>query len=110
MANRWGNNGNSERLNFFWGGSPKSLQMVTAAMIKRCLLLGRKAVTDLDSLLKNRDITLSTRVHRGKAMVFLAVMENFSRIDALESLFLRRLWRVPQTARRSNQLILKDKP
>ena len=43
-------------------------------------------------------------------MVFLAVMENFSRIDALESLFLRRLWRVPQTARRSNQLILKDKP
>ena len=69
MANRWGNNGNSERLSFL--GAPKSLQMVTAAMkLKRCLLLGRKAMTHLDSILKTRDITLPTNVHLVKAMVF----------------------------------------
>ena len=68
MANRWGNNGNSERL-FSW--APKSLQMVTAALkIKRHLLLGRKAMTNLDSILKSRDITLITKVHLVKAMVF----------------------------------------
>ena len=58
---------------FFW--APKSLQMVTAAMkIKRCLLLGRKARTNLDSILKSRDITLPTKVHLVKAMVFSVVM------------------------------------
>ena len=74
MANRWGNNVNSESL--FWGeGAPKSLQMVTAAMKKkRCLLLGRKAMTNLDSIFKNRDITLLTKVHLVKAMVFPGVM------------------------------------
>ena len=72
MANRWGNNGNSERLYFL--GAPKSLQMVTAAIIKRCLLLGRKVVTNLDSMLKSRDITLPTKVRLVKAVVFPVVM------------------------------------
>ena len=72
MANRWGNNGNSDRLYFFW--TPKSLQMVTAAMKLRRLLLGRKAMTNLDNVLKSRDITLPTKVHQVKAMVFPVVM------------------------------------
>ena len=69
MTNSWGNNGNWD--NLFWG-APKSLQMVTAASheMKRCLLLGRKAMTNLDSILKSRDITLPTKVHLVKAMVF----------------------------------------
>ena len=72
MANRWGNNGNSDRL-FSW--APKSLWMVTAAMkLKECLLLGRKAMTNLDSILKSRDITLPTKVCLVKAMVFPVVM------------------------------------
>ena len=71
MANRWGNNGNNERL--YFGGAPKSLQIVTAAM-KRHLLLGRKVMTNLNSILKNRDITLPTKVHLVKAMVFPVVM------------------------------------
>ena len=66
---RWGKNGNSERL-YFWG-APKSLQMVTCSHdIKRHLLLGRKVMTNLDSILKSRDITLPTKVHLVKAMVF----------------------------------------
>ena len=73
MANKWGNNGNSDRLLFF--GAPKSMQMVTASHeIKRCLLLGRKAMTNLDSILKSRDITLPTKVHLVKAMVFPVIM------------------------------------
>ena len=72
MANRLGNNGNSERL--YFGGALKSLQMVTAAMKLRCLLLGRKTMTNLDSILKSRDITLPTKVHLVKAMVFLVVV------------------------------------
>ena len=71
MENRWGNNGNSDRL--FWG-APKSLQMVTAAMKLRGLLLGRKVMTNLDSILKSRDITLPTKIHLVKAMVFPVVM------------------------------------
>ena len=73
MANRWENNGNSERLYF---GAPKSLQMVTAAMKLKdtYLLLGRKAMTNLDSLLKSRDITLLTKVYLVKAMLFPVVM------------------------------------
>ena len=59
MANRWGNNGNGERLIF---GAPKSLQMVTAAMKLRHLFLGRKAMTNLDNILKSRDITLPRKV------------------------------------------------
>ena len=70
MGNRWGN---SVRL-YFWG-APKSLQMVTAAMkLKDALLLGRKGMADLDSILKSRDITLPTKVRLVKAMVFPVVM------------------------------------
>ena len=85
--------------------------------IKRCLLIGRKAMTNLDSILKSRDITLPTKVHVVKAMVFSVVMygcESWTikkaehrRIDAFELWCWRRLFRVPWTARRSNQSILK---
>ena len=115
MVNRWGNNENSDRL-FSW--APKSLQMVTAAMkLKRRLPLGRKAMTDLDSILKSRDITLLTKVHLVKAMLFTVVMyeceiwtikkAECQRIDAFDLWCWRRLLRVPWTARRSNQSILK---
>ena len=86
--------------------------------IKRCLLLGRKVITNLDSLLKSRDITLPIKVCLFKAMVFPVVMygcESWTikkaerrRIDAFELWCSRRLLRVPQTARRSNQSILKE--
>ena len=72
MANKWGNNGNNDRL--YFGGTPKSLQMVTAAMkLKDSCSLG-KAMTNLDSILKSRDITLLPKVHIVKGMVFLVVM------------------------------------
>ena len=112
MANRWGNNGNSERLYFL------GLQNHCSHEIKRCLLLGRKVMTNLDSILKSRDITLPTKVHLVKAMVFPVVMygcESWTikkaehrRIDGFELWCWRRLLRVPWTARRSNQSILKD--
>ena len=86
--------------------------------IKRCLVLGRKAMTKLDSILKSRDITLLTKVRLVKAMIFPVVMyecENWTikkaecqRIDAFELWCCRRLLRVPWTARRSNQYILKE--
>ena len=86
--------------------------------IKRHLLLGRKVMTNLDSILKSRDITLSTKVHLGKAMVFSVVMygceswtvkkAEHQRIDASELWCWRRLLRVPWTARRSNQSILEE--
>ena len=73
MINRWGNNGNSERLFFPW--APKSLKVMIAAMkLKRCLLFGRKPMTNLDSILKSRDITLPTKVRLVKAMVFPVVV------------------------------------
>ena len=74
MVNRWGNNGNSDR--FYFGGTPKSLQMVTVAMKSKdtYLLLGRISVTNLDSILKGRDITLPTEVHLIKAMAFPVVV------------------------------------
>ena len=73
MANRWGSRGNSVRL--YFGGVPKSLWIVTAAMkLKDALLLGRKVMTNLDSILKSRDITLLTKVCLVKAMVFPVVM------------------------------------
>ena len=85
--------------------------------VKRCLLLGRKAMTNIDSILKSRDITLPTKVHLVKAMVFPLVMygcESWTmkkaecrRIDAFELWRWRRLLRVPWTARRSNLSILK---
>ena len=86
--------------------------------IKKCLLLGRKVMTNLDSILKSRDVTLPTKVHLVKAMVFPVVIygcESWTikkaecwRIDAFEVWYWRRLWRVPWTARRSNQSILKE--
>ena len=86
--------------------------------IKRCLLLGRKAMTNLDSSLKSRDITLPTKVHLVKAMVFLVVMywcesstikkAECQRIDAFELWCWKRLLWVPWTARRSNQSILRE--
>ena len=86
--------------------------------IKRCLLLGRKVMTNLDSILKSRDITLPTKVRLVKAMVFPVVIYGCERwtvkkaechrIDAFELWCWRRLLRVPQTARRSNQSILKE--
>ena len=86
--------------------------------IKRCLLLGRKAMTNLDSILKSRDITLSTKVHLVKAMLFPIVMYGCGswtikktehwRTNAFELWCWSRLLRVPWTARRSNQSILKE--
>ena len=92
--------------------------MVTEHEIKSCLLLVRKAMTNPDSILKNREVTLPTKVYIVKAMVFLVVMygcESWTikkaehvRIDAFELWCWRRLLRVPWTARRSNQSILKE--
>ena len=86
--------------------------------IKRCLLLGRKVMTNLDSILKSRNITLPTKVHLVKAIVFPVVMYGYEswtvkkaecqRIDAFELWCWRRLLRVPWTARRSNKSILKE--
>ena len=101
---------------FSW--APKSPQMVTAAMKLRHLLLGRKAMTSLDIILKSRDITLSTKVRLVKAMVFPVVMygceswivkkTECQRTDVFELWCWRRLLRVPWTARRSNQSIQKE--
>ena len=98
--------------------APKSLLMVIAAMKLRHLLLGRKVMTNLDSILKIRDIILPTNVHLVKATVYPVVMygcESWNikkaecrRIDAFELWCWRRLLRVPWTARRSNQSILKE--
>ena len=74
MGNRWGKSGNSGRLYNFFFLAPKSLQMVIAHEIKTLLLLGRKVMTNLDSIFKSRDITLPTKVRLVKAMVFPVVM------------------------------------
>ena len=116
MGNRWGNSGNSVRLFFF--GSKITADGDCSREIKRRLLLGRKVMTNLDSILKGRDITLPTKVRLVKAMVFPVVMygcESWTvkeaehrRIDAFELWCWRRLLQVPWTARRSNQSILKE--
>ena len=116
MASRWGNSGNSVKLYLF--GSKITADGDCSHEIKRCLLLGRKVMTNLDSLLKSRNITLSTKVHLVMAMVFPVVRygcESWTvkkaerrRIDAFELWCWRRLLRVPWTARRSNQSILKE--
>ena len=103
---------------FIWGGSKITADDNCSHEIKRCLLLGRKAVTKLDSILKSRDITLLTKVHLVKAIVFPVVMYEFEswtikkaecqRTDAFELWCWRRLLRVPWTARRSNQSILRE--
>ena len=116
MANRWGNNGNSDRLYFL------SFKITAdgdcSHEIKKHLLLGRKAMTNLDSIFKSRDITLPTKVHLVKAMVFPVVMYGYEsrttkkaehqRIDTFKLWCWRTLLRVPWTARRSNQSILKE--
>ena len=102
----------------FFEGSKITADGDCSHEIKRCLLLGRKVMTNLDSVLKSRDITLPTKVHLVKAMVFPVVMygcESWTvkraecqRIDAFQLWCWRRLLRVPWTARRSNQSILKE--
>ena len=105
---------------YIFGGSKITADCDCSHEIKRCLLLGSKVMTNLDSILKSRDITLPTKVHLVKAMVFLMVMygcESWTvkkaedrRIDAFELWCWRRLLRVPWTARRSNQSILQISP
>ena len=112
MGKQW----NQWKTLFSW--APKSLQMVTAAMKLRHLVLGRKAMTNLDSILKTRDITLLTKACIVKAVVFPVVMNGYEswtikkaehwRIDAFKLWFWRKLLRVPWIARRSNQSILKE--
>ena len=115
MVNRWRNSENSGRL--YFGGSKITADGDCSHEIKRCLLLGRKVMTNLDSILKSGDIILPTKVHLVKAMVFPVVKygcESWTikkaelRIDAFELWCWRRLLRVPWTARRSNQSILKE--
>ena len=116
MEYTWGNSGNSVTL--FLGGSKITTDGDYSHEMKRCLLFGRKVMTNLDSILKSRDITLSTKVHLFKTMVFPVVMygcESWTikkaehlRIDAFELWCWRRLLRVPWTTRRSNQSILKE--
>ena len=117
MANRWRNNGNSDRV-YFWGGSKITAVGDWSHETKRRLLLGRKVVTNLDSIIKTRHITLPTKVHLVKSMVFPVVMygcESWTikkaerqRIDGFELWCWRRLLRIPWTARTSNQSILKE--
>ena len=116
VANRRGNNGNSDKLYFL--GSKITADGDYSHEIKRRLLLGRKVMTNLDSILKSRCITLPTKFHLVKAMVFPVVMygceswtvkkADCQRIDAFELWCWRKLLRVHWTARRSNQSILKE--
>ena len=116
MGNRWGT---VERVaDFILGHSKITADGDCSHEVKRYLLLGRKVMTNLDSILKSRDITLSTKVHLVKAIGFPVVMyeceswivkkAEHRRIDAFELWCWRRLLRVPWTARRSNQSILGD--
>ena len=116
MASRWGTV--ETVADFIFGGSKITADGDCSNEIKRPLLLGRKVMTNLDSILKSGDITLSTKVRLVKAMVFPVVMygceswtikkAEHGRIDAFELWCWRRLLRVPWTARRSNQSILKE--
>ena len=102
----------------FWGAPKITVDGDCSHGIKRRLLLGRKVMTNLDSMFKSRDITLPTKVHLVKAMVFPVIMygceswtvkkAEHQRIEAFELWCWRRLLRVPWTARRSNQSILKE--
>ena len=117
MGNRWGNSRNSVRI-FIFLGSQITADGDCSHEIKRPLLLGRKVMTNLDSIFKSRDITLPTKVRLVKAMVFPMVMygcENWTvkkaerwRIDAFELWCWRRLLKVPWTARKSKLSILKE--
>ena len=113
MGKQW-----KQWLTLFWGGSKITADGDCSHEIKRWLLLGRKVMTNLDSILKSRDITLPTKARQVKAMVFPVVMYGCDswtmkkaerwRIDAFELWCWRRLLRVPWTAKRSNQSILKE--
>ena len=113
MGKQW-----KQWLTLFWGGSKTTADGDCSHEIKRRLLLGRKVMTNLDSILKSRDITLPTKVCLVKAMVFPVVMYGYEswtikkaerqRTDAFELWCWRRLLRIPWTARRSNQSILKE--
>ena len=116
MGNRWGNSGNSVRL-YFWG-SKITADYDCSHEVKRHLLLGGKVITKLDSILKTKDIILSTKVYLVKMIVFPLVMHGCEswtikkaehrRIDAFDLWCWRRLLRVSWTARRSNQSIIKE--
>ena len=103
---------------YIFGGSKITAYGDCSHEIKRCLLLRRKVMTSLDSILKSRDVTLPTKVHLVKAMVFPVVMcgceswtikkAEYQRIDAFELWCLRLLLRIPWTAGRSSQSILKE--
>ena len=118
MANRWGNSGNNGWLYFWGGGSKITADGDCSHEIKQCLLLGKKVMTNLDSILKSKDITLLTKDYLVKAMVFLVIMYGCESwtikkaegqgIDAFELWCWGRLLRVPWTARRSNKSILKE--
>ena len=115
MVNRWGNNGNSDRL--YFGGSKITTEDNCSHKIKRHCLIGRKVMTNIDSLLKSTDFTLPTKVHLVKTKVFPVVMYRCEsctimkaegwKIDAFELWCWRRLLRVPWTARRSTQSIIR---
>ena len=115
MAKRWGNMETVR--NFIFWGSKITADVDCSREIKRRFLLGRKVMTNLDNIFKSRDITLPSKVHLVKAMVFPVVMYGYEiwtvkkaehrRIDAFKLWYWRRLLRVPWTARRSNQSILK---
>ena len=116
MANRWGNSGNSDRLYFL--GFKITADGDCSHEIKRRLLLEKKVMTNLDSILKSSDVTLPTKVHLAKAMVFPVVRygceswtikkAEHQRSDAFELWCWRRLLRGPWTAGRSNESILKE--
>ena len=117
MANRWGKNRNSNRLYFLGLLQNHCRRWLWLQNLRNLLFLGRKAMTNIDRVLKSRDITLLTKIHIVKAMIFLAVMYGCKsctmkkaehwRIDAFRLWFWRTLSRVPWTARRSTQSILK---
>ena len=116
MANRWENM--ETVTDFIFLGSKITAGGHCSHEIRRCLLLGRKAMTNLDSILKSRATTLPAKFHQVKAMIFLVVMygceswtiktAEHQRIDGFELWYWTRLLRVPWTARRFNQSILKE--
>ena len=119
MGYRWGNSGNSGNCGrLFFLGSKITADVDCSRETKNRLLLGRNVMTNLNSILKSRDISLPTKVHLVKAMVFPVVMygceswtvkkSEHRRIDAFELWCWRRLLRVPWTSRRSSQSILKE--
>ena len=115
MGNRWGNS-----VDFILGGSKITADGDCSHEIKRCLLLGRKVMTNLDSIFKSRDITLPTKVHLVEAMVFPVVMygceswtvkkAEHQRPDAFELWCWRRLLRVPWTAKEIQPVHSEDQP